>query len=443
MSNPTRSSRPARAPIPRAARRTIFASFLGSTFEWYDFGIYGTTSAIVFNQVFFPNDDPALGTLLALTTVAVGYFTRPIGGIVFGHFGDRVGRKRLLVITMLIMGVPTFLIGLIPSYASIGIAAPILLLVMRLCQGIGLGGEYAGAALAAIESVPQNRRGFIGSIPQIGNPVGGVLGSIFVLLSTTIAGDDVYAAWLWRVPFLVSVFLLVYAMVIRYRLLETGDFHELVKERGVEKSPLWTVLRDHWRPLLLGLGARSADAISGNVAGTVVIAYVTTYLHDSNSIGLVTTLIPSILAIPLMLLMGVYADRIGRKRVFVYGLLALTVAVFPMFGLLDTQVFWLMVVGVTIYRLCNSSQFAVQSAFLADVFPTSVRYTGVSLVYQVGAILGGLTPPACLAILIASGGNPWPLATALAVSTLVAVVCAIAIRSRVGVDVDMTNPVQA
>jgi MFS transporter, MHS family, shikimate and dehydroshikimate transport protein len=427
----TTTPRRKREPIPPAARRTIFASFLGSTFEWYDFGIYGTTSAIVFNQVFFPGEDPALGTLLALVTVAVGYFTRPLGGIVFGHFGDRVGRKQLLVLTMLIMGIPTFLIGLIPSYQTIGMAAPVLLLVMRLLQGIGLGGEYAGAALAAIESVPDSRRGFIGTIPQIGNPVGGVLGSILVLAATGIAGDEVYAAWLWRVPFLLSVVLLVYAMVVRLRLVETGDFSRLKQQRGVERSPLWTVIRKHWAPLLLGLGARSADAISGNVAGTVVVAYVTTYLHDSNSLGLVTTLIPSLLAIPLMLLMGVYADRIGRKRVFVYGLVALTLAVFPMFGLLDTSVFGLMVLGVTIYRLCNSSQFAVQSAFLADVFPTEVRYTGVSLVYQVGAIIGGLTPPACLAILIATDGNPWPLAFALAGSTLVSVVCAIAIRSRV------------
>lgn len=431
MSTPTRSVPAPRTPIPPAARRTIFASFLGSTFEWYDFGIYGTTSAIVFNQVFFPGENPALGTLLALVTVAVGYFTRPIGGIIFGHFGDRVGRKKLLVITMLIMGIPTFLIGLLPSYGSIGMAAPILLLVMRLAQGIGLGGEYAGAALAAIESVPRDRRGFIGSIPQIGNPVGGVLGSLLVLASTGIFGDDMYAGWLWRVPFLLSIVLLVYAMVIRLRLVETGDFHELVAKRGVERSPLLAVVRHHWAPLLLGLGARSADAISGNVAGTVVIAYVTTYLHDSNSLGLVTTLIPSILAIPLMLVVGAFADRIGRKRVFVYGLLALTVAVFPMFGLLDTRIFWLMVVGVTIYRLCNSSQFAVQSAFLADIFPTEVRYTGVSLVYQTGAIIGGLTPPVCLAILIASDGNAWPLMLALAGSTLVSVACAIAIRSRV------------
>ncbi|MFE6970956.1 MFS transporter [Isoptericola sp. NPDC057653] len=424
------SSELAEAPgkISPAARRTVMASFLGSTFEWYDFGIYGTTSAIVFNQVFFPEMNGAVGTLLALTTVAIGYFTRPIGGIIFGHFGDRTGRKKLLVVTMLLMGIPTFAIGLIPSYASIGALAPILLLVCRLLQGVGLGGEYAGAALAAIESVPENRRGFFGAIPQLGNPVGGVLGSIFVLLATTLAGDEVYAAWLWRVPFLVSVVLLAYAMFVRLRLSESGDFTRMVKSGRVEKSPLKAVVTGHWRGLLLGLGARAADAISGNLAGAVVIAYVTTYLHMSNSISLLTTVIPSILAIPLMLWVGKVADLIGKKRMFVYGLVALALATFPMFALLDTKVFALMVLGVVIYRLCNSSQFAVQSSFLADMFPTEVRYTAVSLVYQTGAIIGGLTPPAALAILIASDGSPWPLAFATAGAVGVSVVCAIAIR---------------
>lgn len=427
----TPTGRARRTPIPAPARRTIFASFLGSTFEWYDFGIYGTTSAIVFNQVFFPGENAALGTLLALTTVAVGFITRPIGGIIFGHFGDRVGRKRLLVLTMLIMGVPTFMIGLLPSYASIGIAAPILLLVMRLAQGIGLGGEYAGASLAAIESVPADRRGLVGSIPQIGNPFGGVLGTLLVLAATTFGGDEAFAAGLWRVPFLFSAVLLVYAMVVRLRLVETGDFHELVENRGVEASPLLSVIRHHAVPLLLGIGARCADAITGNVAGTVVVAYVATYLGGSNSLGLTTTVIPSVLAIPLMLAMGMYSDRIGRKQVFVLGMVALAVTVFPMFALLNTRVLWLMVLGVTVFRLCNSTQFAVQSAFLADIFPTEVRYTAVSLVYQVSAIVGGLTAPACMAVLIATHGSPWLLCMLITAAIVLSILCALAMRSRV------------
>ena len=427
-----------RAPISPGARRTVLASFLGSLFEWYDFGIYGTTSAIVFDQVFFPKESPAVGTLLALTTAAVGYFTRPIGGIIFGHFGDRVGRKQLLVITMLIMGIPTLIIGFLPGYATIGILGPILLLLMRLVQGVGLGGEYAGAALATIESVPRNRRGFFGSIPQLGNPIGGLLGAVLVLAATSIAGDDVYAAWLWRAPFLISVVLLVYAMVVRLRLVETGDFHKLVEDRGVQKSPLITVLRYHWRPLLLGLGARCADAISGNIA---IVPYIVTFLHLSNSTSLATTIIPAIFAVPLMLSMGAVSDRIGRKRMFVIGLCVLAVTVFPMFALLNTKIFWLMVLGIVIMKLGNSTQFAVQSAFLSDVFPTEVRYTAISLVYQLTAIIGGLTGPACVAILIAANGSPWPLAAAVTAAILVSVGCAIAMRTRVRSET--MQPVQA
>jgi MFS transporter, MHS family, shikimate and dehydroshikimate transport protein len=427
----TTAPRRSRAPIPPAARRTVLASFMGSLFEWYDFGIYGTTSALVFNQVFFPKENAALGTLLALTTAAVGYFTRPIGGIIFGHFGDRVGRKQLLVITMLVMGIPTVLVGLMPSYATIGIAAPLLLLFMRLLQGIGLGGEYAGAALATIESVPENRRGFFGSIPQLGNPVGGVIGTLLVLAATSIAGDQVYAQWLWRIPFLLSAVLLVYALIVRLRLVETGDFHKLAETRGVEKSPLLTVIRYHWKPLLLGLGARCADAISGNIA---IVPYIVTFLHLSNTTSLATTVIPAIFAIPLMLGMGAISDRIGRKRMFVIGLCVLACTIFPLFGLLSTKIFGLMVLGIVIMKLGNSTQFAVQSAFLADIFPTEVRYTAVSLVYQVSAIIGGLTTPACVAILIGSHGSPWLLASLITAAILVSIGCALAMRSKVRLD---------
>lgn len=412
-------------------RRTVIASFMGSLFEWYDFGIYSTTSAIVFNQVFFPRNDPAIGTLLALTTVAVGYFTRPIGAIIFGHFGDRLGRKKPLVVTMFMLGIPTVIIGLLPSYATVGTLAPALLLTCRLLQGIGLGGEYAGAALIAIESVPDNRRGFFGAFPQLGVPLGGALGNVLVLASTSIAGDTAYAAWLWRLPFLFSLILLVYALVVRLRLLETGDFAQLSRQRGIERAPLWTAIRYDWSRLLLGIGARAAGVIAGTVGGAVVIAYITTYLHRSNSISLATTIIPAAVSIPLMLTVGTIADRVGRKRMFVVGLCATAVAVFPLFGLLDTAIFGLMVLGTVIFKLCNDSQAALQSSFLADMFPTEVRYTALSLVYQLSAIIGGLTAPASLAILVASGGSPWPLAAVLCAAIVISALCAITIRARV------------
>lgn len=416
--------------LSAAVRRTVWASFLGSTFEWYDFILYTTVSTLVFNHVFFPEQNAAVGTLSSLMTVAMGYITRPLGAVIFGHFGDRVGRKKLLVTTMLIMGIPTLVIGCLPGYAQIGVAAPILLTICRLLQGVGLGGEYAGAALATIESVPENQRGFYGAIPQLGNPVGGAIGTILVLCCTAFAGDEIFAAWLWRVPFLISGFLLAYALYIRVHMEETGDFAQLVKDNKVEKSPVKTVVCHHWKPLLLGLGARASDAISGNVAGTVVIAYVATYLHMANSIGLIATLIPTLIAIPLMLITGKISDRVGRKRIFTLGMFLVALSMFPMFAMLNTQIVPVMVLGVIVMRICNMMPFAVQSAFLADIFPVEVRYTGVSLVYQVSAIIGGLTPPACLAILIWSDGNAYVLALVLTVVCALSALCGVAMKAE-------------
>ncbi|MYU11721.1 MFS transporter [Streptomyces sp. SID8361] len=421
-------------PPPRiapAARRTVLASFLGSTFEWFDFGLYGTTAALVFGHVFFPTQSSAIGSLLALTTTAVGFFARPIGGLVFGHFGDRVGRKKLLILTMLLMGIPTFVIGLLPGYATIGAAAPVVLLFLRVLQGIGLGGEYAGAALATIESVPKERRGFFGAIPQLGNPVGGIFSSGLVLLCTWLSSDTQYEDWVWRVPFLLSGILLVYTLVVRTRLAESGDFTRLQKKRGVEKAPLITLLRDHWAPLLLALGARAADAITGNVVGPVVTAYIVTYLHRSDSIGIVGTMIPSIICLPMMLYLGRVGDRFGVRRTFVWSVLSMAVTTFPLFALLQTGTLFWMVLGITVFRLCNSAQFAVQSTFLAELFPTEVRYTAVSFVYQVGSILGGLTPPVAYAMLVASDGSPWWLALAVVVSVLFSAACAAVIGLRI------------
>jgi MFS transporter, MHS family, shikimate and dehydroshikimate transport protein len=244
----------------------------------------------------------------------------------------------------------------------------------------------------------------------------------------------------WRIPFLLSGVLLVYAMIVRVRLVETGDFQQVKRDRGVEKAPLLTLVRHHRGPLLLGLGARSADAVAGNVAGVVVIAYTVDHLNMSHNISLINNILPHALSIPLMLCAGRFGDAIGRKRLFVYGLAATAFATFPLFGLLNTRSLPLMVLGITVFRLCDSTQFAVQSAFLADVFPTEVRYTAVSCVYQISSIIGGLTPPAAAAILIASPGSPCPLAAASVGVFAVSVACAAALPSRVRADSAVPGP---
>lgn len=427
--------------VTRGTRRTVVASFVGSTFEWYDFGLYGTVSALVFNKVFFAGAAPLVGTLLALTTTAVGFVTRPIGGIVFGHFGDRIGRKRLLIWTMLLMGIPTLLIGLLPGSATWGAAAPVLLLVLRLTQGIGLGGEYAGAALATIESVPRHRRGLFGSIPQIGNPFGGLLSGAMVLLCTSAFSSATVSAWAWRIPFLVSVVLLVYALIVRLHLLESNDFARAQRDRTTTRVPLAEVCRHHLRPLLLSLGARCIDAVAGNIGGAVVLAFVTQYLRLAYHVVPTGNLIEGIVAIPYMLLIGHLGDRFGRRRIFLLGLALIGVFAVPQFALLSTKVPALMWFGILVAGLCNRTQFAVQSAYFAEVFPVEVRYTAISLVYQVSAIVGGLTPPAAFAILIASHGQPWPLAGAIMVVSATSVLCAW--RSRTGTRTSQAQAVAA
>lgn len=416
------------AKVTPASRRTVIASFVGSTFEWYDFGLYGTVSALVFNKVFFSGAPPVIGTLLALTTTAVGFFTRPIGGIIFGHFGDRLGRKSLLIWTMLLMGIPTLLIGLLPGSHTWGTAAPIVLLVLRLVQGLGLGGEYAGAALATIESVPQHRRGFFGSIPQIGNPFGGLLSGAMVLLVTTLFPGNEFAGWAWRIPFLVSVILLVYAMIVRLHLVETNDFRKLQKANDTERVPIANVFRHHLRPLLLALGARCIDAVGGNIGGAVILAFVTQYLHMAYNVVPAGNLVEGMIAIPYMLLIGHLGDRYGRRRIYILGLALMGLITFPHFALLSTKMPVVMWAAILVAGLCNRTQFAVQSTYFADVFPVEVRYTAISLVYQVSAIVGGLTPPAAFAILVASHGAPWPLCGAIMGVSAVSVCCAYFLR---------------
>jgi MHS family shikimate/dehydroshikimate transporter-like MFS transporter len=412
------------------ARRTVIASFVGSTFEWYDFGLYGTVSALVFNKVFFSGVSPVVGTLLALTTTAVGFFTRPIGGIIFGHFGDKIGRKSLLVWTMLLMGIPTLLIGFLPGSATWGTAAPIVLLVLRLIQGIGLGGEYAGAALATIESVPHHRRGFFGSIPQIGNPFGGLLSGAMVLITTTLFPGSEFSSWAWRIPFVVSVILLVYAMIVRLHLVETRDFTRLKETSATARVPIANVFRHHLRPFLLALGARCIDAVAGNIGGAVVLAFVTQYLHMAYNVVPTGNLVEGIIAVPYMLYIGYLGDKFGRRRIFILGLALIGIFTVPHFALLSTKVPVVMWVAILIAGICNRTQFAVQSTYFADVFPVEIRYTAISLVYQLSAIVGGLTPPAAFALLIAAHGKPWPLTFAIMGVSAMSVICAYFLRDR-------------
>ncbi|GAA3581043.1 MFS transporter [Amycolatopsis ultiminotia] len=391
-------------------RRVVIASFLGATFEWFDFGLYGTSAAIVFNKEFFPTMTPLVGTLLAFATAAVGYLARPIGGLVFGHFGDRLGRKSMLTTTMLIMGVSTVLIGALPTYHAIGVTATILLVALRVLQGIGLGGEYAGAALNTLESAPQARRGFFGSLPQVGNPAGGLLATLLVAACATLP-EDQYLGWGWRVPFLLSSILLVLGLYFRLRLSEPKEFAEVRRAGKQAKVPVVELLRTCPRNFFLALGSRTVDAVAGNVFGGLAIAYGVTVIGVDRDVVLFASAAAAAVEIAYVPFIGRLANRVSRKRIYLIGVALIAAMSYPFFvGIGTGNAVVICVVMIAGLSLASGTEFAVQSTLLAEVFPVHLRYTAISLVYQLTATVGGLSNLAAVSILIGMDGSPWLVA---------------------------------
>lgn len=410
--------RPAGSP-PISMRAVATASFAGALMEWYDFFLYGTASALVFGKLFFSNLNATTGTLAAFATFGVGFIARPLGGLVFGHFGDRVGRKSMLVATVVIMGTGTFLIGLLPTYSQIGVWAPIGLVVLRLAQGVGLGGEYAGAALLTIEHAPENRRGFWGSIPQAAASAGILLGTgVFAAVSSL--PSQQFLTWGWRIPFLISVLLLVIGLVIRMRVTEAPLFeqarqHELRDERAHPRFPVAELLRHHPRNLVLAFGARLAETVSSNIFNAFAIAYIGTTLGMSKGSALNGILIGSAIGILACPVFGALADRIGRRTVYLLGAGFTVCFAFPFFMLINTEVPALVWLAVVVgYVFGPTLMFAAEATFFAELFGTQTRYTGLSLAYQLSAIVGGFTPLIATALLAAGGHQPWSVAGFLA-----------------------------
>ncbi|MBK0868925.1 MHS family MFS transporter [Saccharopolyspora sp. HNM0986] len=413
----------------RLARRAAFASLVGTAVEWYDYFIFGTASTLVFGRLFFPGDDPLIGTLSAFAVFGVGFFARPIGGIVFGHLGDRIGRKAALVTTLLMMGTATFLIGLLPTAAAIGVWAPVLLVVCRLVQGLGVGGEWGGASLVAVEFAPEGKRGLYGTFPQIGNAVGLVLSTgIFAWVSTL--DQQQLFSWGWRVPFLLSGVLIALGMVIRLKLTETPSFR--AAQRSVEqdsaeadKLPLRQVLRRFRKPLLLAMGMRLGEVFAGYLILTIGLAYAKSYTDLPETDVLLAGTLAAVLALFGYGASGIASDRYGRRALFAVGAVAGAVLVFPFFWALDTNSVVLMyVVYVGFYVLSVGPMYGVEPAFFAELFGTKVRYTGISLAAQLPGILIGLWPAASTALLIATGGDPWPVAAITGGFILIGLVCA-------------------
>jgi len=419
----------------RLARRAAAASVVGTAVEWYDYFIFGTASALVFGKVFFPGDSAVLGTLSAFAVFGVGFFARPVGGLVFGHIGDRIGRKRALVVTLMLMGVATFAIGLLPSTATIGLAAPVLLVVCRLVQGFGVGGEWGGASLVAVEYAPEGKRGAYGAFPQVGNAIGLVLSTgIFALVSQL--PDDQLLSWGWRVPFLLSIVLIAAGLVIRLKLTETPAFvaaqtalERQQQEAGPvvkERTPLAELLKNFRRPLLLALGMRAGEAFCGYIILTIGLAYATNYTDLPRTQVLLAGTVAAVIAVATYYLFGRLSDRIGRRKVFIFGAAAGLVLIFPFFAVLDLDSVPLMfLVYVGVYILAVTPMYGVEPAFFSELFGTKVRYTGISVAAQVPSILIGVWPFASTALLIATDGKPWPVAGITCLFILLGLVCAV------------------
>jgi MFS transporter, MHS family, shikimate and dehydroshikimate transport protein len=396
-------------------KRAIVSSVIGTAVEWYDFLIYGLAAALVFNKLFFPLSDPALGTIAAFGTYAVGFLARPLGAAIFGHFGDRVGRKAMLAMTIVIMGLGTFLIGLLPTYGQIGIAAPVLLVLLRLLQGIGLGGEWGGAVLMVIENSPARNRGLLGSVVQMGWPIGNLAAiGMFAALSKVPESD--FLGWAWRIPFLVSIVLVGVGLYIRLQLVETPVFRELEARKAVAKVPLVEILARHRRAFFTAIGLKLSEVTYAIVAGVFAVSYVTGNLSMPRSVIINAIFLAAVVALVMIPLFGWLSDRIGRKAMFYASCVFSMAFAFPLFWLLDTKdpltITLAIVAAITFGQMIG---FAVGPAWYSELFTARLRYSGASLGFQIGAAIAGLTPFAATALMAWTGGATWPISVFLIV----------------------------
>ncbi|OXY89002.1 MFS transporter [Streptomyces diastatochromogenes] len=433
-------SSPATAPpAPSHLPRIVAASLIGTTIEWYDFFLYGSAAALVFNKLFFPDSDPLVGTLLSFLTYAVGFAARPLGALVFGHYGDRLGRKKLLVLSLLLMGGATFAIGLLPTHATVGAAAPVLLTALRLVQGFALGGEWGGAVLLVSEHGDARRRGFWAAWPQTGAPAGQLLATGVLSLLTAVLSDDAFGTWGWRIPFLLSGVLVIVGLWIRLSVDESPVFKEALersesRQTGeAEKLPVVSVLRHHWRDVLVAMGARMAENISYYVITAFILVYATTSAGVSKQTALNAVLIGSAVHFAVIPAWGALSDRVGRRPVYLLGAAGVGLWMFPFFSLVDTGSFGYLVLAVTVGLVLHGAMYAPQAAFFAEMFATRMRYSGASIGAQFASVAAGAPAPLIATALLSDYGSSTPIALyviAAAVLTLIAVGVARETRHR-------------
>ena len=388
-------------------RKVALTSLSGTSIEWYDFFLYGAAAGLVFPKLFFGEVDPTTALILSFLTFAAGFIARPVGGIIFGHFGDIVGRKKTLVIALMLMGIASTMIGLLPTYETIGIAAPLLLTFLRFCQGIAIGGQWGGAMLLVTESAPNNRRGFYGAYAQAGAPVGVILANIAFISVSSLTTEEDFLSWGWRIPFLISFVLVIISMYIQLRLEDTRAFKELEasksaepeEKRQIKSSPILEALRRYPGRISLAAGAFLSIQVTFYILVAFILAYGVQTTELSRNDILMAVLIGSAIMVPMQFVFSDYSDKNGRKGIFMTGAILTGVWAFALFPLIDTGSFYLVILGVSGGLMFLGMMYGPQAAFFAELFSTDVRYSGASLGYQIGAIIGGSFAPTIATLL--------------------------------------------
>ncbi|MDD7967065.1 MFS transporter [Actinomycetospora lemnae] len=434
------SASPSRAPSRTPIVKVVAASMLGTTVEWYDFFLYGVAAAIVFPAVFFPDADPVAGTLLSFGTFAIGFIARPLGGLVFGHYGDKIGRKKLLVVSLMMMGVSTFLIGLLPGYATIGLAAPLLLVLLRLIQGFALGGEWGGAVLIVSEHGDPKRRGFWASWPQAGAPAGQLLANGLLALLAVVQSEAAFQDWGWRIPFLLSAILIGIGLYVRLSVEESPVFRQ-AQERAAaaaaertdgttakDSMPILEVFRRYPREVVTAMGARFAENVSYYIFTIVISTYMTQQFGLPSSFVLGAVLIGAAVHVVTIPLWGAVSDRVGRRPVYVFGAAGVGLWAFAFFALLNTESFALTALAVVVGLVLHGAMYGPQAAFLSELFGTKVRYSGVSIGYQLASVAAGGLAPIISVALLSAFGTGYAIAAYVAASSVLTLVAVLSYR---------------
>lgn len=417
--------------------KVLFASLIGSAIEWYDYFLYGAVAALVFNQIFFVSDNPQFGTLYAYASFALAFFIRPFGGIMFSHIGDKVGRKKTLILTLSLMGVATFLMGALPTYQQIGILAPILLIILRLIQGIGLGGEWGGALLLAVEYAPKEKRGFYGSIPQTGVTIGMLLGTASLSLMTMLP-DDAFLSWGWRIPFLFSILLVGLGLWIRKGIDETPSFKKLQQSGEIAKYPIVDTLKYNYKEVFIAICAKAVETAPFYIFCVFIVSYATKNLGFDKTTALNSVMFATIITTILIPFMGKLSDKIGRKKLFIFGAIIMAAYAFPYFWILEQKsTAALMVATILGVGVIWSPITAVLGTMFSEIFNAKVRYTGISLGYQIGAaVAGGTAPLIATALLMGFDNSYVPIALYIIFIALISLVAVWKLEDRHKVELD-------